>query len=164
MSRNIAFTILGIIVLGFIAIIALKPLRPSSIMPIPPGANKNETASRSLRPDNIKIIELPISLTSPNVGQVLVHYFLTGTIKKLENSTEGTQIIVDTKDQSIPKITLTNQTRISKIAPPYSAETSLPLRISDLKAGVNIDISAEYDLREKIWIIRDVFVPTDRNP
>jgi len=33
------------------------------------------------------------------------------------------------------------------------------MRADDLRAGMQTDISIEYDLRSHLWIVQDVFIP-----
>jgi len=106
----------------------------------------------------------PLATNDPIVSATLIHYFLTGTIKEVIKHSEGSQIILENDDGRASFLIIKNDTRISRISLPYSAQTSVSVKTDALKAGVIVDISAEYDIRAKTWHVRDVFIPTDRNP
>ena len=108
-------------------------------------------------------INLPVPMGSPGVSGVLVHYFFTGKINEIVPLGSETKISIDSSEKSIPSFIVTNETRVSHISQPYSEKTSFPIKIGDLKIGQSVDISAEYDLMQKKWFTRDVFLPTDRN-
>ena len=100
----------------------------------------------------------PIALTEPGLGQVFVHYFINGKITALEN---GNLIVLE--NSNLPKFQLSPETRVSKLTPPYGSQSSIIVSKNELKPGLNIIISAEYDVRSKEWIVRDVYIPTDKN-
>lgn len=109
-------------------------------------------------------LELPFPLENPHVaGEAFIHYFFTGTLKEIKNTAVGKEIILDIQGAPAPQFLVTPETRISRITPPYSEQTSQRIRLEDLKAGHNLNISAEYSLTTKQWFTRDVFLPTDRN-
>lgn len=107
---------------------------------------------------------LPIGLDTPGVRAAYARYFLTGKIKEINTTDSGREIIFDTTDASLPKIVTDGQTRFWRISAPYSQETMTAAETSDIVSGMIVDISIEYDLAAKTWIVRDVYVPDDRNP
>jgi hypothetical protein len=107
--------------------------------------------------------DFPLSVNSQSVTSAYVHYYLTGTISEVKND-GGYEIILDSSETNLPALIIGERTRISRITPPYSESTSQLMAASDLKEGLVVDISIEYDLRNKNWNILDVFVPTDKNP
>ncbi|TSC61885.1 MAG: hypothetical protein G01um101448_489 [Parcubacteria group bacterium Gr01-1014_48] len=126
---------------------------------------ENTRDSLSARGEKNKVLsDFPIPLDHPNVGSVFVHYFLTGTIDQIKNVSEGTQIVLEGAQKTLPQIIATKESRISRISQPYSDTTLTIIRASDLRKGMQTDISIEYELRSRLWIVRDIFIPTDRNP
>lgn len=121
---------------------------------------KETPSPELLDQSSVKDFKPPLSLDHSQVTSALLHYFLTGTIK----SVKGNQIYLDTKgDNSLPSLIISPETRISKITLPYSASTSVSITVRELRPGQTVDISVEYDLRSKTWLLRDVFLPTERN-
>lgn len=106
---------------------------------------------------------VPIAIDGPNIGGAFVHYFFTGSVKEVKKSAEGSVLVLYVTNDAIPEFPIASDTRVSRISQPYSAETSRPIGLSELKAGLVVDVSAEYDLRSGQWFTRDVFIPTDRN-
>ncbi len=109
-------------------------------------------------------LTLPVPLTNKNIQGAYVHYFFTGTIKSLAPAGDNTDLVLEGADTDLPTFTITDKTRLHTIKPPYGSENAVNIKTSDLKTGLVVDISAEYDLKNKIWLLRDVFVPEDRNP
>jgi hypothetical protein len=105
---------------------------------------------------------LPVPENSPNVSSVLIHYFFTGKLQRLDKVGEDTKIIYANADPALPSLLVTSKTRVHKITPPYETN-STAIDINTLKAGQIIDISAEFDIRNGTWFILDVFLATDRN-
>lgn len=118
-------------------------------------ASANNSASNPL---------LPLSVDSKAVTGALVHYFVSGKIKEIKEANEGKQLVLDSEEKNLPMLVIGDKTRISKITPPYSENTSKFIKIDELKPGMVVDLSIEYDLRSKMWSLQDVFVPADRNP
>lgn len=121
-----------------------------------------ETYSNSEIKEEGKNIELPIARDNPNVGSVLLHYFITGVLKEVK-TTDGKTVLILKNSSGLPEILLQPQTRISRITPPYESNTPIPLSVKDLRAGMNIDISMEYNVGSKSWATSDVFIATDKN-
>lgn len=113
-----------------------------------------------------KRIDAPVSLGSPNVGLVFVHYFFSGSIKELKNVEGGTELILDSTNPEMPRIVLTPQIPISKVVVPPPAVPVPPknLKIQDLKPGQNVDVSMEFDPVLKNWVVLGVFLPSNKNP
>ena len=101
----------------------------------------------------------PIALNEPGVGQAFIHYFIEGKITAIE----GQQDTIVLDNPKLPKFQLGAETRIAKMSPPYGSQNSTIIKQGELKAGLNIIISAEFELRSQQWLVRDVFVPTDKN-
>ncbi len=123
--------------------------------------NTGAPVVQQLNPDSRNIV-LPIAIDNPNTGSVLLHYFLSGTLEEVKNTKDG-YVISLSGAKDLPLLLLGSNTRISRITPPYGADSSVPLTVENLKKGMAIDISLEYDLRSSLWMIHDVFVPTDKN-
>ena len=113
--------------------------------------------------NNSPILGLPVPIDGPNVGGAFAHYFFTGSVKEVKKSGEGSVLVLYVTNDAIPEFPLGPDTRIARISQPYSAETSRMVSVNELKAGLVVDVSAEYDLRSGQWLTRDVFIPTDRN-
>lgn len=111
---------------------------------------------------NDRSVILPVGLDNPNVGSVRAHYFMAGTIKEVKSLPDGYEIVL-ANSKYLPKIVVNNGVRVSKITPPYNSAAPVPFPAKDLKPGMVIDISLEYELASEVWIIQDVFVPTDKN-
>ena len=113
--------------------------------------------------EKIPALSLPILLDNPQIGSVFIHYFLNGEIENLVY--RGNDILIQLKSvgAQIPEIAVTDATRVWKTSPPYTETSSVRLNKKDLKAGQMVDVSAEYDLKTEEWIIRDIFIPTDKN-
>lgn len=108
--------------------------------------------------DSMTSLELPIALDNPNVGSTLIHYFLRGTIQEVKNISSGSnQLILE--DSSLPDLIISSETRISQITMPYDGTEPVTKTITDLKPGLNIDLSIEYDINIKQWFLRDVYLP-----
>ncbi len=149
----ISAIILGAAFLVSLAIIAGPKLKIKA----PPASNTQTGNQEKVKQEETS--NFPISLSDPSIGQAFVHYFINGKIAALES---GNNIIV-LDNASLPKFTLSGESRVSKLTPPYGAQSSMAEARNELKAGLNIIISAEYDLRSKAWIVRDVYIPTDKN-
>ena len=105
---------------------------------------------------------LPVSATSKNVNGVSVHYFFTGKLKELKETTNGIQIIYENPDPDMPELFVTDTTRVSKITPPYDLNHVI-IKTNELKSGQTVVISAEYNLLNSSWKLLDVYLATDRN-
>jgi hypothetical protein len=108
-------------------------------------------------------VDLPLQLSNPSEGSALLHYFINGVVKEIKNTPQGPQIILTSANTKLPAFIVAKDTRISKISPPYGQQNSVPMSVTDLKSGSTIIISTEYDLAQKVWLLRDVLFPTDRN-
>jgi guanyl-specific ribonuclease Sa len=109
---------------------------------------------------------LPVSADDPNVQNVLpnysatlIRYSFTGTIAELTPTKDGIQMNFKNQSTVLPVIMITKDTRVSKITGgKVTAITS-----ADLKTGLVVDITMDYEKTQKVWYLRDIFVPTDRN-
>ena len=146
--------IILLIVFGYL-VVGKKSISPQT--KILDQGNKNDTQNKTINKYN-----LPIAPESPNVSNVLIHYFFTGTLKELKKAADGTEIILADADPNLPDIIVTNTTRVQKISPPYESNAT-PINVNTLKPGQRIDISAEFDLKTGAWFVLDVFFATDRN-
>ena len=161
-ARKSFLILLGVVVVIF-AIIGLSRLKNRFGAETFTGDTRDFSSVRV--EENKLSSDFPIPLDHPNIGSVLVHYFLTGTIDQVKKVPEGTQIVLGGEDQKmLPRIIATKESRISRISKPYSDTTRKVMRADDLRAGMQTDISIEYDLRSHLWIVQDVFIPVDRNP
>lgn len=104
----------------------------------------------------------PIELDARGIDQVLLHYFISATLANTIKTPAGLSIKL--VEEIIPSFIIGPDTRISKIIPPYSEKNSIAAGPEILTSNVKVILSAEYDLRTTQWIVRDIFVPTDRNP
>lgn len=107
-------------------------------------------------------IVLPIPLNNPAVGSALIHYFISGSVQSVGSVDGGHQLVL-ANSNDLPILLINSDVRISQITPPYGANSSKSITVSSLKQGMNVDISMEYELGTNTWIIRDIFVPTDKN-
>ena len=105
----------------------------------------------------------PIPLNNPSVTAVYAHYYFSGKIKEINKTDKGSEIVLETADEKIPHLLVDKETRYSRISLPYSTATMRPIKFGDIVQGMVIDVSVEYDIRGKSWIVRDVYVPDDRN-
>ena len=109
-----------------------------------------------------KAIILPIAPNNPNVSATKVQYFVYGTIADIKTVSQGSEIfLANSKD--IPSLVIKSGVRISKITPPYNLNPAIPLTVKDLKTGMVVDLSLQYDVVSQSWVLLDVFVSTDRN-
>lgn len=146
--RKIAITIFFVLLAGISSLLIWKfwnrPIFNASENPPP----ANNTA-------------FPVEPGATNVGQVFLHYFFEGSLKSVYKSATSSELVLENPD--LPKILVDQAVRISKIKPPYQHTAPILAGQKDLKVGVYVIISAEYDLNSKSWIIRDVFIPIDKN-
>lgn len=150
----IAFVVL---IVGIAAVVIAGLLRvPKDDSPSVPAGEQAPAAGAA-------VSGLPVPIDGANVGGVFAHYFFTGAVKEVRRTAEGSVLVLYVTNDKIPEFPLAADTRIARISQPYSAETSRMVSVAELKAGLVVDVSAEYDLRSGQWFTRDVFIPTDRN-
>lgn len=107
-------------------------------------------------------VVLPVGVNNPNVTGVRVHYFMEGVIKEIKGHPEGFEVTLNNAN-NLPPIIIKTGVRLSKITPPYNSNVPAPFLFKDLKPGLTIDVSLEYELATQKWIVHDIFVPTDKN-
>lgn len=115
-----------------------------------PSATSSETAN------------YPIALDNKQVTGAYARYFVTGKIKEIKANDTGSELVLEQMD-GIPQLIIGQNTRVSRISLPYSAQTTVPIKVGDLAVGMVVDVSMEYDLKNKTWNTWDVYVPADRN-
>ena len=136
------------------ALLPVKKMVPTPTASPPPSSGQAASASY---PD------WPVPPDSSDVTITYIHYFFTGKIAEIEKTGAGGQIRLDTANEKIPPIDVSGQTRIFRISLPYTNANMRPITFDTLQVGTVVDVSAEYDIKAKSWIIRDVYVQDDRN-
>ncbi len=155
-GRAVAIFVVLVIALAAVVIAGLSrvPKEPGPLAPTGPSGPTG---------NNGPVLGLPVPVDGPNVGSAFVHYFFTGSVKEVKKSGDGSVLVLYTTNDAIPEFPLAADTRIARISQPYSAETSRMVSVNELKTGLVVDVSAEFDLRSGQWLTRDVFIPTDKN-
>jgi len=158
-QRKIAQFIFVLLVAGLVVLLVAGPARVRTFFAAR-GANQKIAALSDEGP-----LVLPIPLSHPRVSSVMIHYFLTGVVQEVRQVQGGSELVLrDTlQGNGFPVLLIAPETRVERISPPYGQNTSKITKTSDLKPGLTVDLSIEYDLRAKSWGLRDVFIPTDRN-
>ncbi len=154
-GRRQAIIAFVVLIVGVAAVVFAGLTRVPKEEPQPSAGGRTENAGT--------VLSLPVPVDSPNVGSAFAHYFFTGSVKEVKKGAEGSVLVLYVTNDKIPEFPLAADTRIARISQPYSAETSQMVSVAALKAGLVVDVSAEYDLRSGQWFTRDVFIPTDRN-
>ena len=154
-GRKRAVAVFVVLIVGLAAVVI------AGLSRVPKEAGPRAPAGPTV--NNGSALGLPVPVDGPNIGSAFVHYFFTGSVKEVKKSGDGSLLVLYVTNDAIPEFPLAPDTRIARISQPYSAETSRMVSVSELKAGLVVDVSAEYDLRSGQWLTRDVFIPTDRN-
>lgn len=123
-----------------------------------------EASPSATAPANLKEITLPIAVDNSNITGAYAHYYITGRVREVLKTETQSELVLDLDDESLPKLVIDTATRFWTIKLPYSTQNMKAAALSDIAAGKTVDVSIEYDLRAKNWIVRDVYLPEDRNP
>lgn len=105
----------------------------------------------------------PVSLRSRSVTGVTpedgfgrFEYNFFGIIRKLQNIDPGFDaLILDTTDSGVPIFAIVKDTKIEKT----KVDSSSPAKVSDLKEGLNVSVTAVFSVAEKKWTTQSVLIP-----
>lgn len=113
-------------------------------------------------------ITLPVKADNPLVSQSgaarnpgFWQYFFTGTIAQVLPTADGTRIVLRGADATVPTMLVPSDIQVQQIANNTGAVQYVPA--AALKAGQVIDIRMEYQFDGARWILREVFLPLERN-
>ena len=106
---------------------------------------------------------LPLAIDSPAVTAAYAHYYVSGKIMEIRDSQDTKQLVLDSEEQNLPELFISQTTVIARISPPYDLAKAQNIKLQELTAGMTVDVYLEYDLRAKTWKVPYVYVPADRN-
>lgn len=102
-----------------------------------------------------KTVSLPVDLNNQNVSTVYLAYNFFGPIKELKTTDKGTQIILDTSNNSLPNFIIDKGTKVLTVT---DGNEMSPANEDDLKPGLRISISTTYELKTSFWMTRNVYI------
>jgi hypothetical protein len=113
-------------------------------------------------------ITLPVKADHPLVSQSeqsrnpgFWQYFFSGTIAQVLPVAGGTRVVLRGADATVPEMVIPSDVQVQQIANNTGAVQYVPA--TALKAGQLVDIRMEYQFDGSRWLLREVFLPLERN-
>ena len=168
MSKNaiIAVWVVIIVVVAGVFVMSMNQSDPGpeqSGNP-PPAPTPSPTGKEEAPPG----ITLPVKADNPLVSQSgpsrnpgFWQYFFTGTVAQVLPLADGTRIVLRGADTTVPDMTVPADVQVQQITNNTGAVQYLPA--AALTAGQVVDIRMEYQFEGNRWLLREVFVPLERN-
>ncbi len=167
MSKNaiIAVWVVIILVVAGVFVLSMKQSAPG-----PEEANNQPapTPSPTGKEDAPAGITLPVKADNPLVSQSgpsrnpgFWQYFFTGTVTQVLPLADGTRIVLRGADTTVPSMIVPADVQVQQITNNTGAVQYLPA--AALKAGQVVDIRMEYQFDGNRWLLREVFIPLERN-
>ena len=106
----------------------------------------------------IEKIDLPVPIGSPSVGATYIHYFFTGKVKEIKPFLDGgVELVLESENLKLPKILVSPTTSVQKISS-QNPRYPVNMKLSDIKVGLQIDASMEFDPVLKNWIMFNIIL------
>ena len=119
-------------------------------------STKNRTISKE-NSSTSEFLKRPIPRENSAVKSLGLLYRFNGQILEIKDSAEGKTVVTSIPHK--PDFTLNPNTRINFFTNGNRSEA----KVEDLKAGQNIDISAEYQIRNEEWQTRSIDILFPQN-
>lgn len=125
--------------------------------PAKPSQKAQQTATQSAQSKE-RIIPLPVSTRSTFVRAAEITYTFGGTLKAINNTAEGVELVVDFTAKGLPKFIVKENTEVvlNTYGQSFQKATS-----SNLAVNQNILIEAAYDLNTATWSVQKVHILVD---
>ena len=140
-----------------------KPV-PSTELTSKESAQASKQATQSAQDKNFP--KVPVNIGNPAVKEAFITYKLTGTIKTVKQvpgTTGKLRLFTDIPGSNLPKLFVSPQTTISRVADSRTTKVSL----SDLAPNQKVDLVIIYRLKKKSWSdvqSVDIVSPTTISP
>lgn len=106
---------------------------------------------KTIGPDATK---LPIPLDNQLVTGLSLNYSLIGSIKSLNSTIDGMEVVLDTPVKDLPVFVISSTTKVIKLKDGQQN----PAVVADLVVGLKINLHAVFDTKKLNWLVPVVYI------
>ncbi len=125
--------------------------------------NNPPTPVEKVTTDTANTIKLPLTEEQKGVEKLFISYRLLGTITDIKDLEKERLLTLDSDDGSFPPLNVSDAVRVVRLKDVDTTSNITPeiLSSSYLNKGQEVQIVADYDPYNKIWLIRSVVIRSE---